>query len=97
MTAGTAVLTLPAVLDVTAAGALRDDLIARRGADLDIDASAVTRFGGLCLQVLLAAAAAWRDDGRILTLAGSDAFLRSLRLFGAEPHFSTRAAEGAAA
>lgn len=64
------VLVLPEVLDPGAAAPLRSLLLVHRGAALVIDAAGVRHMGGLCLQVLLAAQAAWREDGlpfRILT------------------------------
>lgn len=64
------VVTLPAVLDLGAAAPLRLLLLAGRGMALAVNASGVRQMGGLCLQVLLAAQAAWQADGlpfRILT------------------------------
>jgi len=57
-------LVLPAHLDLAAAAPLKAALLARRGGDLTLDGSSVSRLGALCLQVLLAAAATWRSDGR---------------------------------
>ncbi len=55
-------------LDLTAAAGLRADLLARAGDDLSLDAEDVAHLGGLCLQVLLAAGAHWRLQGRCLSL-----------------------------
>ena len=50
-------LALAPILDLKAAGPLRGALLERRGHPLELDAADVQRLGGLCLQVLLAAAA----------------------------------------
>ena len=76
-------LPLPGRLDLTASGPLRDALLLRRGAALCVDAGAVEHLGTACLQVLLAAAAAWRVDGRHLDVTPmSEAFSDALRSFG---------------
>lgn len=75
-------------LDLSAAAPLRTELVSLQGARLEIDASDVERLGGVCLQVLLAAAASWRaanQDLRIVT--PSPAFLDAVRVMGAETHF----------
>ena len=77
---------LPAVLDLGQAPALRSELLARRGSALTLDASAVDRLGGLCLQVLLAARRTWEGDGHALAIASaSEAFLNQWTAFGADP------------
>ena len=58
-----ATLVLADSLDLTAAAPLAAELLAARGAPMVLDASAVRRLGAQCLQVLLAARAAWRADG----------------------------------
>ena len=79
-----AVVTLPAVLDIRAADPLKADLLAVRGQALTLDASAVERLGGLCLQVLLSARKTWATDGHDLTVApASDAFSEQWAAFGA--------------
>jgi chemotaxis protein CheX len=79
-------LPLPESLDLVAAAPLRDELLRRRGAPLDLDGSAVERFGGQCLQVLLAAQAAWQEDGQPFRLvAPSEALTDGLRALGALP------------
>ena len=81
-------LALAPVLDLKAAAPLKAALIERRGHPLEIDAHDVQRMGGLCLQVLLAAAAAWRADGVSLRVGPrSEAFLDALRIFGGEAAF----------
>jgi len=75
---------LPEVLDLNAAAPLAARLLALRGGAVTLDASQVTRFGGLCLQVMLAARAAWRADGNAFQVSGrSQAFDEALALFGA--------------
>jgi chemotaxis protein CheX len=74
---------LPPIMDIKAAGPLHAELLARRGKPLAMDASNVQRLGGQCLQVLMAAFAAWRADRKALTIASpSDAFRESLALLG---------------
>jgi chemotaxis protein CheX len=78
------VIALPAVLDIRAAEPLKADLLAARGQALTVDASAVERLGGLCLQVLLSARKTWAADGQDLTVAPlSDAFSEQWAAFGA--------------
>jgi len=72
------------VLDLNAAAPLKADLLTRRGAAIEIDASTVQRTSGLCLQVLLSARATWAVDGHDFTLARpSEALCDSLRNLGA--------------
>ena len=79
---------LAPVLDLKAAAPLKAALLARRGHPLEIDAADVQRMGGLCLQVLLAAAACWRTDGVSLRVGPrSEAFTEALRIFGGESAF----------
>jgi chemotaxis protein CheX len=71
------------VLALNAAAVLHADIAACRGHDLVIDASEVSRLGGQCLQILLAAVCAWRADGNRLSFANpSSAFIEALELFG---------------
>jgi len=90
----TAILCLPAMLDLKAAPALKQDLQAGEGAALDIDASKVERVGGLCLQVLLAAVAAWRQAGQTLRVQDpSPAFADDVKLLGAAALLPVRESE----
>jgi chemotaxis protein CheX len=76
-------LQLTAVLDLKAAADLHRDILARRGHDLVLDASDVTRLGGQCLQVLLGAVFAWRADGKSFSFdRPSAAFISALDMFG---------------
>ncbi len=77
-------LMLPAVLDLKAASPLKAALLDHRGGDVRIDASEVQRLGALCLQVLLAGARAWSEDGHAYRIEPrSDTFSETLTLFGA--------------
>ena len=79
-------LELPPVLDLVAAPLLYETFTSRRGAALALDARAVQRLGGQCLQVLLAARAAWAADGVALALKNPSAdFTAALALMGARP------------
>ncbi len=69
-----------------AAAALQQQFLARRGTAVRVDASRVERLGGLCLQVLLAAAAAWAADRQPLEYDTLSQELRSgLGVFGVKP------------
>ena len=62
---------------------LRAELMSLRGRPLDVDASQVSRLGGLCLQVLMSARKIWAEDGVALTLnQPSLAFSEQLAAFG---------------
>jgi chemotaxis protein CheX len=80
-----AALSLADVLDLKAAGPLHGEILACRGQDLTLDASEVRRLGAQCLQVLAAAASAWRADGKTLRVdRPSSAFTQALQAFGVE-------------
>ena len=88
-------LALTEVLDLNAATPLKAAILDLRGSALEIDACAVRRLGGLCLQVLLAAKAAWSADGHSFSITNaSESFLEALRLFGAQTALQP-AAQGA--
>ncbi|MDO5658001.1 MAG: STAS domain-containing protein [Paracoccus sp. (in: a-proteobacteria)] len=77
-------LTLASRLDLTAAGPLARDIAAADS--LELDAGGVEFLGGLCLQILLAAAQDRRRRGLGLTLIGrSDGFDTALAQFGVDP------------
>ena len=77
-------IALSAVLDLRAAAPLKAQLLAVRGQETALDASAVERLGGLCLQVLLSALATWRADGQSLTFINvSEALASQWSAFGA--------------
>lgn len=76
-------LSLDNVLDLNAAGGLHANLMALRGSDLVIDASAVERVGALCLQVLMSAAKTWEEEKLSLTFSKmSDALTKTMQLTG---------------
>lgn len=80
------VLKLPAVMDLRAAAPLARELDALRGCPLTLDAGAVERLGGLCLQILLSARLTWHADGADLGIVNATPdFLQSLADFGALP------------
>jgi chemotaxis protein CheX len=70
---------LPETLDLLAAAPLATALLARRGQDVALDASAPQRLGGQCLQVLLAAKATWAEEGQ------------NFRIYGASPELAEAA------
>jgi chemotaxis protein CheX len=75
---------LAEALDLPAAAPLAGALLARRGQDIALDASAPQRLGAQCLQVLLAAKATWAEDGHNFRIFGaSSAFAEAAALLGA--------------
>jgi chemotaxis protein CheX len=77
-------LRLPPLMDLRSAASLARDLLARRGAPVRLDASAVERLGGLGLQVLLSARLTWRADGIEFIVADpSEAFQADCAALGA--------------
>jgi chemotaxis protein CheX len=88
-----AVLRLNQVLDLNAAAPLATQLLALRGQNVEVDASAVERVGAQCLQVLLSARATWSADGAAFAVvAPSEEFTATLALLGApiDQHFNSR-------
>lgn len=55
-------------LDLAAASALHEQLLAVSGQDVTLDASEVSYFGSICVQVLLVAARTAKEAGHALTL-----------------------------
>lgn len=77
-------VTLPRNMDAPVAADLKTELLALRGRPVRIDGAAVERFGGLCLQVLLAATQTWAEDGQACRIEGaSPALEQAVRRFGA--------------
>ena len=86
-------LRLAANLDLRAAGPLAAELLAIRGVDVALDAAEVRRLGGQCLQVLLAAEAAWSDDQKDFRIVNaSPDFCEACALMGVERLAEDRAA-----
>ena len=80
----TASIKLPPSLGIAAADRLARDVAAHRGSALVLDGSEVEHLGGQCLQVLMAAQAAWAADGQAMTIADASPGLRTdLALLGA--------------
>lgn len=82
----TDVLVLEPRLDLAAATPLMEALSARLGQNVTLDASQVTQFGALCLQVVMAAGQAFAKTGHTLSLSGaSDAVVAQLAHMGVSP------------
>lgn len=80
------VLKLPDKLDVAGARALCETLLARRGAAVTIDASAVQKTGALAVEVLLSGARQWAGDGHpFRVIETSDALAGALRELDIDP------------
>lgn len=80
------VLNLPDKIDVAGARALSETLLARRGAPVTIDASAVQKIGALAVEVLLSGARQWSEDGHpFRVIEASDALTGALQGLGIDP------------
>lgn len=76
-------ITLSPVLDLNEAVGLHGQLLALRGHDVLIDATAVQRCGTPCIQVLMSAAKTWEEDEKSYQFSGvSDAFEKTVQLIG---------------
>lgn len=76
-------LLLAETLDLAAASALAQALLAARGSDITIRASEVRHLGGQCAQVLVSAAETWRHDRTAMRIVDSSAdFLAGAQLLG---------------
>ncbi len=76
-------LVLPEILDLDQAENLRATLLERIGTHLTIDAAAVSRIDTPCLEVAIAAAKQWSDDGFSLDWESpSETFAASLDRLG---------------
>ena len=74
---------LPEVLDMTFAGPLAENLLAKRGAQLTVDASGVQRVGAQCVQVLMSAVSTWKADEVAFSITNpSPEFRDALSLLG---------------
>jgi len=82
----TKVIRLQERLDFGAAPDLKAEIIGQVGNDLEIDASAVTHMGTLCLQILIAASNDWVKNGhRFILTSPSDTCKTQLSLHGFTP------------
>ncbi|MEL7463615.1 MAG: STAS domain-containing protein [Pseudomonadota bacterium] len=76
-------LELRGLCEADAAERLRDELIARTGADLEIDGAEVEILGALNAQLLAAAAKTWTEAALALRILNpSEALLGDLKLLG---------------
>ncbi|MFT3732411.1 MAG: STAS domain-containing protein [Hyphomicrobium sp.] len=67
----------------SSAGGIKDQLLARRGSPLVVDAGQVRRTGMQALQLLIAAARSWQADGQEYVVANpTSEFLDTLALVG---------------
>jgi anti-anti-sigma regulatory factor len=71
---------LPERLEGEALISTRDDLLALRGADLELVGDAVEKLGGLALELLLGAFRTWREDGLTLRLVDPSSVLLAAML-----------------
>ncbi|WP_426024383.1 STAS domain-containing protein [Brevundimonas sp. PWP3-1b1] len=85
-------LILAEVLDLNAAEPLKAELLALRGHDLTLDASAVERLGGLCLQILMSARKTWAADGVNLSLGSASQYWTEQWAALGAPDFNTEGA-----
>ena len=75
-------------LDLTAATPLWANLMEAAGAPVTLIANDVTRLSAPCLQVLLAASAAWSRNGLAFRISAPSAvFLEALEVMGAQDAF----------
>ena len=77
---------LGARLDTAQAGPLAAAILEHAGQDLQLDATEVTHFGAMGLQVIRAAAKSWQSSGHALSLAGlSEDCIDQIGLLGFAP------------
>ncbi len=73
-------------LDTAQAGALAASILEHAGNDLALDASEVTHFGAMAVQVIRAAAKSWQASGHALTITGlSNDCTDQIQLLGFSP------------
>ena len=76
-------LFLPDILDANAAEPLAENLLQKRGKQLRMDASRVTRISIPCVQVMLSAARTWKADNQAFEIINaSESFQRDLKAAG---------------
>ena len=74
---------LEACLDTSAAAGLHASLLAHEQKDIVCDASAVTRIGGMCLELFLCAQQVWKARGNAFSIENpSHDFAEQLARFG---------------
>jgi len=80
-------ITLPERMDASTLSDIQVEILGCRGDDLDLDASKTGRFGGLALQLILAAFRTWRSDGfRLRLLDPSPAVCDAFDALGCKSH-----------
>lgn len=80
------VFVLPGRMDASTLTETHADIVRRRGADLELDASQVDRFGAQALQLILSTFATWREDGfQLRILAPSCAVRTAFDQLGCAP------------
>lgn len=73
-------------LDLSAVATLQSQFVAGAGKDIVLDMSAVSHVGALCLQVMIAAGRAARENGTRLRIENTpDRVLDHLTLMGTTP------------
>ncbi|MGV9005207.1 MAG: STAS domain-containing protein [Brevundimonas sp.] len=83
-------ISLPERMDASALLAVQAEIMACRGDDLDLDASGIRRFGGLALQLILAASRTWCCDGFCLRLLNPAPSVRdAVEGLGCTPHIKS--------
>jgi len=80
-------------LDGAAVRSLQEALCAARGSPVVLDGGNVRVLGGLCAQLLLAAAQQWRAENLAFTLHKSDAVAADLSRLGMAAEFMTQDSE----
>lgn len=78
-------------LDLKAVADLQDEILARRGGDLVLDAGKVQHLGAIALQLIRSAARTWADDGHVLSFKdASNDLADQMVLLGFTPETVTR-------
>ena len=83
-------LELPEKLDHAACAQLLKDIRARLNQPLVLDGCRVRGIGGLCAQVLLAAARAWAEEGHDFELRASEPMAADLERLGLDIEAAAR-------
>lgn len=74
---------LPSSMDLVAAPILLENILEKKGYDIELDASNVQHLGGQCLQILLAAKATWEDSNHMFEIKNpSEEFVEYLKIMG---------------
>jgi len=77
-------------MDAATLAAVQAEILSCRGADLDLDAAVVNRFGGQALQLVLAASRTWSADGFRLRVSDASPAVRDVfDTLGCAAHIET--------